>query len=134
MDTAANEFSRGITKLICCGVQLHQKVQSAKNTLLATKAIELAQKKEKVLFLIDASRFFNCHRLLELQLAIKFADFQDFIVIEPIDLLFKKKQKPPSGKLIFGCGVLRDLMKLMIYSAGNKLQHFFTNFIHVQPI
>ena len=57
---------------------------TGKTTLLAAKAIELAQKKEKVLFLIYASRIFNCHRLLELQLAIKFADLQDFIVIEPI--------------------------------------------------
>ena len=57
---------------------------TGKTTLLVAKAIELAQKKEHVLFLIYASRFFNCHRLLELQLAVKFAGLEAYIVIEPI--------------------------------------------------
>ena len=52
---------------------------------MVAKAIELALKKEKVLFFIYTSRYIQaCHRLLELQLAVKFANLQDYITIEQI--------------------------------------------------
>ena len=58
---------------------------TGKTTLMVAKAIEIALKKEKVLFLIYTSRYIqSCHRLLELQLAVKFANLKDFIKIEQI--------------------------------------------------